>query len=160
MAGCAVQATANTQSLPGDLPQDEEDHYYAYDQQDRRHPLYARPRACKRAGAMHRHLPTPGAACNGPLRGGQVYLMEIGSRSSQGSDSAGERSVMSMFEGVITGGEQHFLGPFSGPPPQLDVTRLWGGITPRPLKLHRKTKSCLKLCSPGTAAAEEGSEPP
>jgi hypothetical protein len=68
--------------------------------------------------------------------------------------------VMSMFEGVITGGEQHFLGPFSGPPPQLDVTRLWGGITPRPLKLHRKTKSCLKLCSPGTTAAEEGGEPP
>ena len=44
----------------------------------------------------------------------------------------------------------------SGPLPKLDI----GGVSPRTLKLHRKTKGCLKLSPPGTTAAEEGGEPP
>jgi hypothetical protein len=40
------------------------------------------------------------------------------------------------------------------------VARLGGGVSPRPLKLQRKTKGCLKLCLPGSTATEKGGEPP
>jgi hypothetical protein len=46
-------------------------------------------------------------------------------------------------------------GVRSTPPPQLDVARLGGGVSPRPLKLQRKTKGCLKLCPPGSTATEK-----
>src|SRR3954470_9278796 len=46
----------------------------------------------------------------------------------------------------------------SGSPPQLDVTRVRAGLTTRPLKHYGKTKSCLKLCSPGSTMADERRE--
>ena len=50
--------------------------------------------------------------------------------------------------------------PRSRSSPQLDITCFRGGIAPRPLKLHVKTKYCLKLYSPATTVADEFREPP
>ena len=70
---------------------------------------------------------------------------------------------------AIFGGAPGWRGSRPAPPagvprsrssPQLDITCFRGGIAPRPLKLHRKTKCCLKLYSPGTTVADEFREPP